>query len=136
MGIPQPVRDAIVYVLHLNGFAANGGLGAATTALERIRNEVRQLVDVLKVNSSATLALTSGLIPDSGSVGARAEARARLRDMTLFQLTNQHDIEVGEILTMLFAMSDNAGRLILVNKYCSPRTGDLTLELKYQAFTG
>lgn len=131
MGSHQPIRDATVYVLHLNGSAASGG---TTTGLERIRSEIRQLVDVLRVNSSATLALT-GLIPDPGSVGARAEARARLRDMTLFQLTNQQDNELGEILAMLSAMSDNAGRLILVNKNCSPRSGDLALELKYQPFT-
>lgn len=131
MGTPQPVRDAIVYVFHLNGFG-NGGLGA--TALERIQSELQQLVDVLRTNSSATLVLTSGLIPDLGSIGARAEARARLRDMTLFQLTNQQDNEVGEILAMLSTLSDMAGRLVLVNKNCLPRTGDLALELKYQAF--
>ncbi|KAL2751792.1 hypothetical protein ACRALDRAFT_2045052 [Sodiomyces alcalophilus JCM 7366] len=131
MGTPQPVRDAIVYVFHLNGFA-NGGLGA--TARERIQSELKQLVDMMKMNSSATVVLTSGLIPDLGSIGARAEARARLRDMTLFQLTNQQDNELGEILAMLATLSDITGRLVLVNKNCLPRTGDLALELKYQAF--
>jgi hypothetical protein len=134
MGSHQPIRDATVYILHLNGSASGGSGTATTTRLERIRSEIRQLVDVLRVNSSATLALT-GLIPDPGSVGARAEARARLRDMTLFQLTNQQDNEVGEILAMLSGMSDNTGRLILVNKNCSPRSGDLALELRYQPFT-
>lgn len=130
MGSHQPIRDATVYILHLNGSATSGGSGAAT---ERLRGEMRQVFDVLRVNSSATLALT-GLIPGPGSVGARAEARARLRDMTLFQLTNQQDNEVGEIMSMLSGMSDNTGRLILINKNCSP-SGDLALELKYQPFT-
>lgn len=132
MGAPQPVRDALVYVLHLNSLTS--GTSSSAAALDRIRSELVPMVDVLRSNPSATLVLTSGLIPVLGSVSARVEARARLRDMMLFQLTNQNDVEVSEIVKMLGAMTDDRGRLALVNKNCSPRSGDLALEIKYQTF--
>ena len=128
----QPVRDAIVYVVHLNAFA-NEGPGA--TPLERIKCELKQLVEVLRTNSAATLVLTSGLIPDLGSVGARVEARARLRDLTLSQLTNRQENEVSEVLAMLSTLGDSTGQLVLVNKNCSPISGDMALEIRYQLFT-
>lgn len=130
MNSPQPVRDAVVYILHLNSLTT----GSGAMASEHILEELKHLVAVLKSNNSATLILTSGVIPELGSVNARVEARARLRDLTLFQLTNQKDIEMSDIMKILNKLSDNAGRLVLANKHCSPRSGDLALEIQYQAF--
>lgn len=130
VGTAQTVRDAVVYILHLSPSAS----GPAGPAKERIQAELRQLVDVLRNNSSATLILTSGLLPELGTVCPKAEARARSRDLTLFQLTNQTEIEMAEMMAILNGMGDNMGRLVLANKHCSSTRGTVALETRYQAY--
>lgn len=130
MGTPQPVHDAVVYVLRLTTLAAESdGLRK-----KRIQNELHLLIQILKKNSSATVVLTSGLLPDLGTAGPKIEARARLRDLTLFQLTNQKELELAEAIKILNGVGDDTGHLVLVGRHCSPTSGDLALELKYRSF--
>lgn len=130
LGTSQPVHDAIVYILHLTSFTFDAGSLAPCS----IQTELKQLLGILKNNTAATLVITSGLLPELGTVSPKVEARARLRDLTLFQLTNQNEVEMIDMMRILKGVKDDTGHLVLINKHCSSVSGDLALELKYQAF--
>ncbi|KID84420.1 hypothetical protein MGU_08382 [Metarhizium guizhouense ARSEF 977] len=125
MGTTQTIRDATVYILHLT---------SCTGVAEGVHAELKQLVEVLKNNRSGRIVLTSGLLPELGTVRRSVEALARLRDLTMFQLANQRELEMAEMMSILNSMGDNTGRLIVENKYCSPTSGASALEIRYHEY--
>ncbi|KID65344.1 hypothetical protein MAN_06355, partial [Metarhizium hybridum] len=125
MGTTQTIRDATVYILHLT---------SCTGVTEGVQAELKLLVEVLKNNRSGRIVLTSGLLPEFGTIRRSVEALARLRDLTMFQLANQRELEMAEMMSILNSMGDNTGRLIVENKYCSPTSGASALEIRYHEY--
>lgn len=125
MGTTQTIRDATVYILHLT---------SCTGVPEGVQAELKQLVEVLKNNRPGRIVLTSGLLPEFGTIRRSVEALARLRDLTMFQLANQRELEMAEMMSILNSMGDNTGRLIVENKYCSPTSGASALEIRYHEY--
>jgi hypothetical protein len=62
------------------------------------------------------------------------EATARLRDLALLQLANEREIGLEEWINILNSVSDNMGRLVVVNKIRSRESVVVLLEVRYQAF--
>ncbi|KAK0644847.1 Trypacidin cluster transcriptional coactivator tpcD [Lasiodiplodia hormozganensis] len=133
-GTPQTVRDASVYILHLPSALCNM---ASNARAAHIAAEISAHVDVLRANTSAALlVLTSHLIPDPGTVDPGVESAARRRDLSLFQLMNDCEMEMSEFTNMLNGSSDSVGRLVVVNTLRSSSGAPVALELRYRLYTG
>ncbi|KAL4968759.1 uncharacterized protein BDV14DRAFT_187543 [Aspergillus stella-maris] len=102
-GTPQPITDATLYILHLPSALPTQ---PTTTLASRMSTELRAHLDILRSNPNATLILTPRLLPDPGAVNADIEASARLRDLVLFQLANEREIEMGDLMGVLNSVSD------------------------------
>lgn len=78
--------------------------------------------------------LTARLLPEPGSVDADIEGLARVRDLSLLQLANEREMEIGELMDILDSVRDSMGKLVLVNKLCGRGNAMVALEVRYQAF--
>ncbi|KAL8747707.1 MAG: hypothetical protein Q9190_000448 [Brigantiaea leucoxantha] len=132
-GTPQSVHDAAVYILRLP--SPLPGLPSHQLPA-RIGAELRAHIGVLRANRRATLVLTARLLPEPGSVEPDVEVMARLRDLSLFQLANDREMETLELLDMLNGVTDSKGRLVLVNKLRSRNNTTIALEIRYQPYAG
>jgi hypothetical protein len=130
-GTLQGVHDAAVYILHLP--SASPGV-PSQSVLSQMTAELRAHIGVLRTNSSATLVLTARLLPEPGTVDPDVEVIARLRDLSLVQLTNEQDIEAAEVINMLNSVRDSLGRLVLASKLCSGNNATVAFEIRYQAY--
>jgi hypothetical protein len=129
---PQPILDASIYILHLPQPSPVTTLAALTPL---IATELRVHLDVLRANPTATLILTPRLLPEPASVDRDVEATARLRDLALLQLANEREIVLEDWMAILNSVSDNMGRLVVVNKTRSRESVVVLLEVRYQAFS-
>lgn len=120
-GSPQPVRDAAVYILRLPH-------ASAVTA------ELRVHLSVLAANRAATLLIVpTRLLPEPGSVDADSEAAARMRDLSLTQLTGLGGLERRELLDLVAAARDRQGRLQVVSELRARNNMLVALRVCYQA---
>ena len=89
---PQPIRNVNVFlmrmVLHNH---------TDTEAIEILSN----LVPALKSSPSTRLLIMDTVLPDPGSVGAVDEALMRYRDLTMAQVFNTKERELGEFKELL-----------------------------------
>lgn len=100
----------------------------------RIIAELRAHIGVLRASSCATLVLTARLLPEPGTVDPDVEAIARLRDLSLFQLANEREMEMLELMDILNSVRDSMGRLVLVNKLRSRNNAMVAFKVQYQAY--
>ncbi|KAL2864650.1 uncharacterized protein BJX67DRAFT_373656 [Aspergillus lucknowensis] len=105
---PQPVPDAALYILHLPSPSPTTPFSSLAA---RIIAELRAHLDVLRSNPTATLILTPRLLPDPAAVTPEVEVTARLRDLSLLQLSNEREIDLAEWMSLLNSVSDSMGRL-------------------------
>ncbi|KAF8852509.1 hypothetical protein BDZ45DRAFT_678306 [Acephala macrosclerotiorum] len=120
----QVVKNAAVYILRLTTpFTPAQMLG-----------ELSAHLGVLRANTSATLILALPLLPEPGAVSPDIEAKARLRDLCRLQLTNQCELESGELLEVINSVGDSNGRLVVASRLQSPQSAPVALGVKYQAF--
>ena len=131
-GSLQTVHDAAVYIYGVP--STSPGL-PSRVLLARISAELKAHMAVLRENSSATLVLTAHLLPEPGAVDPDVEAVARLRDLMLVQLANEHEIEASEVMEVLNSMRDENGRLVLVNKFHSCDNATTAFEIRYRLDT-
>lgn len=127
----QPISDASVYILHL---PSPSPIIPYRSLATRIIAELRTHLDVLRSNPAATLILTPRLLPDPAAVNADTEASARLRDLSLMQLSNEREIDLSELMNMLNSINDSMGRLVVVNKIKSRESVVVVLEVRYQIY--
>lgn len=102
----------------------------------RIVGELRVHISVLRANLGATLVLITRLLPEPGSVDTGVETLARLRDLSLLQLTNEREIDLSDLTDMIHSVRDSTGRLVLVNKIRSPHNATVAFEVRFQAYAG
>jgi hypothetical protein len=131
-GTLQSVPDAAVYILHLPS-AVPGA--TSQSLLAHISAELKAHMGVLRANRSATLVLMARLLPEPGTVEPHVEAIARLRDLSLLQLSNEREIDMAELLDMLNGVKDSMGHLVVVNKLRSRNSATVALGVKYQGYT-
>ncbi|KAK3680673.1 hypothetical protein B0T22DRAFT_473259 [Podospora appendiculata] len=137
-GMPQPVTDAAVYILHLplSGVSTSprsapaGSLGSATA-----RAELQDYLSVLHANGGIMLVLTTRLLPEPGSLASPdVEAVARARDLSMLQLANEGETEMSDLLAVIDSVKDSMGRLVVTNQLRSTNNLIIALALKYQTY--
>lgn len=122
----QAVTNAAVYLLRLTTSFA--------PLPARLLAELRAHLDVLRENAAATLILTVPLLPEPGVVSPDTEVKARLRNLSRLQLTNQYELEGGELLEAIKSVGNSSGRLAVVSKLRCPQSSLVALGLKYQSY--
>ena len=132
---PQNVEAAAVYVLRL---PSPSPTAPPRSLPPQITAELKAHLGVLRASSTSRLLLTARLLPESddngNNVDTEVAAMARLRDLSLLQLANDHELEMLEFLNMLNAVGDGVGRLVLVNKLCAWNNATVAFEVRYQAY--
>jgi hypothetical protein len=150
VGTPQAVQDAAVYILHLPSSLSVSTLPTSRPSPSpaslsdvpsrslstRIVTELRTHLGVLSTSIHPTLILIPHLmLPAPGSLDPRAEATARMHDLTLFQLTNDRELEVSELTDLVGSVGDSFGRLVVVNELRHRNNLTAALAVKYQPYT-
>lgn len=128
-GSLQTVKDAAVYMLRTP--SPPHSLGQDRVLAEHILAELRAHLGVLRANAAVTFVLVLRPLPDPGSVGVDVEATACVRDLSKMQLTNESEMQVGEVVQLVESVQDGVGRLAVVNKLLSPNSATVALVVKY-----
>lgn len=135
-GIPQTVRDAAVYILCKPPSSSrlfSSQPGAAPCCFRSwITSELQAHIDVLSAGHSTLIISTGPVLPEPGTVDAEVEAVARLRDLSSFQLFNEHEIEMLELVELVNGVSDGSGKLVVVNQLRSRKKVTVALCVKYR----
>jgi hypothetical protein len=123
VGDHQLVRDAAVYMLRLPHASA-------------VAAELRVHLPVLAASPRATVLLVpTRLLPEPGSVDMHTEAAARMRDLSLAQLTGQGSIEHRELCNLIAAAKDRQGGLHVVSELRARNNMLVALRVCYKAYT-
>ncbi|KAI1810488.1 hypothetical protein GGS20DRAFT_579836 [Poronia punctata] len=131
-GTPQHVRDAALFIIRMPP-----QLAKATT---RIREELHAHIGALSYNRRARLLLVLPSVlnerngTDESEASVDAEALARLRDLTLWQLTNESELELSTVLDLVRGVHDGTGRLVVVTKFTARHHPAVALEMRYQSY--
>lgn len=96
---PQPIRNANVYLMRM---VLHNHTDAESVEI------LSHLVPALKSSPSARLLIMDTVLPDPGSVGAVDEALMQYRDLTMTQVFNTKERELGEF-EGLFEKASSAG---------------------------
>lgn len=131
-GMPQDVKDAAVYILHLPTASPRPSPGGSAAML--IQSELRSYLDLLRINGSVVIVLTTRLLPEPGSpCGPEVEAVARARDLCMLQLANEGEMEMTEVLEMIESIRDGVGKLVVTSQLRSYNNLVVALVVKHQA---
>ena len=129
-GMPQPITDAAVYLLHLASVRSPGGAAGAA-----IRAELQEHLGLLRTSGGVMLILTTRLLPEPRSLpDPDMETVARARDLTMLHLANEGEMEMTELLRILETVGDSTGKLVVSNELRSRRGHILALAVKHQAY--
>ncbi len=118
----QSVKDAAVYILRLT---------EVSTLREQLVAELHAHLHVLRGNGS-TLIIELPFVPEPGSVDPNVEITARLWDLSRSQLTNECDLEVGDLESVINSVQDGSGKLIVVKQLRSRSSTTLAVGIKYE----
>jgi hypothetical protein len=138
-GMPQHVKDAAVYILHLPtpaggprpGPGPGGGGGSSAATL--IRGELQGYLALLRATGGIMLVLTGRLLPQPGSpCGPEVEAVARARDLVMRQLAGEGEMEMDEVVGMIEAVGDGGGRLAVTGQLRADNNLVVALVVKHQ----
>lgn len=130
VGMPQPVIDADVYLLHLHASPPLGVMEGST-----IETQLQDHFPVLRNSRGVMLILTDCLLPEPGShPDPEIEAVARARDLTRHQMANECDMEITQLYNLINTVKDGAGKLVVTHKLRSHSGLILSLAVKYQAY--
>lgn len=131
-GMPQHVKDAAVYILHLPTACPRPSQGGSAAML--IKSELQSYLDLLRSNGGVMLVLTTRLLPEPGSpCGPEIEAVARARDLCMLQLANEGEMELTETLGIIEAVRDSVGKLVVTSQLRSHSNLIVALVVKHQA---
>jgi hypothetical protein len=129
LGAVQTVKDAALYLIR---FPALSLRVSPHTLQTMILTELRAHLNELHSNKCLVLILPSCLLPEPGSVELDVEAMARIRDLSRLQLSNEHEIEITELVEWVNSVYDSQGLLVVVNKLCLRNSWTMGLVIKYQ----
>ena len=120
-----------MYVLHLPSTSTTA---PPWSLPPQITTELKAHLGVLRGSRASRLILFVHLLPETGIVDAEVAATARLRDLSLLQLANDHELEMLEFMNVLNSVGDSVGRLALVNKVRASNNATVAFEVRYQAY--
>ncbi|KAK9418013.1 putative O-methyltransferase domain-containing protein [Seiridium unicorne] len=127
----QQVKKAAVYILRPRPSEPSAN---SDTQLCRIRAELKAHVGVLRANPSASLILVPRLLPEPGSVPPNLEMTARVRDLSLLQLSSEGDLEFSELVELVGSFHDGTGRLVVADKMYSSASLIAAVSIRYQLY--
>ncbi|KFY13627.1 hypothetical protein V491_06344 [Pseudogymnoascus sp. VKM F-3775] len=135
-GTPQTVHDAAVYILcrpPLSPHLFSSQPRAAPNCFRTwIMTELKAHVGVLSSGDGTLIISTGPVLPEPGTVNAGIEAVARLRDLSSFQLFNEHEIEMLELVELVNSIGDDSGKLVVVNQLRCRKKVIVALCVKYR----
>lgn len=122
---PQPFKGADVYLLRM--ILHDWPSKEATLIL-------KNHLPALKANSGSRMLIMDTVLPLPGSISAVEEALLRVRDLTMTQVFNSKERELGEFEELLAQATDKDGRLVL--KACTKPAGSVMsiMEIVYERF--
>lgn len=137
-GTGQTVLNGAVYLLL---FPATSPLLPRPELCSRILAELQLHLAIL-ANSQARLILMVRNIRQipaeetclTKDMNLELEARARLRDLSRWQLDNDRDMDINELLQLIDQVWDSMGSLKVVDLKSSQDGSAVSLELQYQTF--
>ena len=126
----QTVQGAAVYILHL----PRPSLGLASGSLgPYVITCLQAHLDVLQLNPTSRMLLLIRPFPgDETCPGVTAQTR--LRDLSHWQLTNNYDLDVQDVVRLLPSACNGLGRLVLVNKVRDGHRTIVALEIRFKAY--
>jgi len=130
-GTLQNVKGAAVYILRL---PSSSPALTSQSLRNHIIAELNAHLGVLRTSAGSRLILTTRLLPEFGVVEPEIAATACLRDLTLHQLANQHEMEVEEFSSIVNSVTDGCGRLVLVKKPETWNDATIAFEIQYQDY--
>jgi hypothetical protein len=125
----QSVRNAAVYIVRL---PSPSPILPLSSTISRATTGLSAHLDVLRANPDSRLLVVAPIVPAPGTVDHDTEAAARLRDLSLQQLTNRREAELTEVVELLKRVRDGSGGLALTNEIHSPTSRIVAFEVKYQ----
>ncbi|PCG92024.1 Hypothetical protein PENO1_090790 [Penicillium occitanis (nom. inval.)] len=130
-GQPQTIKNAGVYILCLPPPSPRNAVSIHAIQ-SRLIAELRAHLGVLRENRSTILILRMRFLPEHATVDPEIECVARTRDMTLFQLANEREFEVTEVIDIIQDITDGLGKLTVVSKIRSKNNAVVALGVKFQ----
>lgn len=136
-GSQQTVLNGSVYVL---SFPAASPLLPSRELCYRVAAELQSHLAIL-ANSQAALFLvmrgvgrqTEGNAwASNGGENPEAESPARIRDLSLWQLADDREVELCDIFDLVSQVQDSLGSLTVVNRMSAQRGPTVALEIRYQ----
>lgn len=127
----QPVSSAAIYIIRLS--SPSPLLPSATVRNQTVL-ELRTHLQVLRVQPTSRLLLTTLVLPDPGTVDHETEAMARVRDLSLLQLSNDRLPSKAEVFELIMAVRDSGGTLVVSNEIHSPGNAVIALEVRYEPY--
>lgn len=98
----------------------------------RIQAELEAHVGVLSSNPSSRMVLTARLLSPPAMNDAQAAAKARLHDLSLLQLSNDRELEISEMKSLVQSVGNSDGRLVVVNELRSPNSATVAFDVRWQ----
>ncbi|GFF40018.1 hypothetical protein IFM58399_05780 [Aspergillus lentulus] len=124
LGTRQTAAGAAVYILHLP---------FASSSPSAVMTELAVHLDVLRSRSGILLILTPRLLPQPGSLpDAEVEATARSRDLALWQMADEGEMEMLELLETIDTVRDSLGKLVVTSKLRSRNNLVVAVTVEYQ----
>lgn len=123
LGTRQVNTDVAIYILHL------------PPSHKAVLAELQIHFCALRENRGMMVILTSRLLPEVGTLAnPEVEAVARSRGLSLFQLGNEAEFEMADLLALIDTVRDGVGKLTVTNKLRSPNNVVAALVVEYQVY--
>lgn len=128
-GMPQPVVDAAVYILHVPV------LSTGADGMDTVKTELQDYLGILRATGGILLIPTANLLPEPGSLSdPNSEAVARTRDLNYLQLANEGEMEMTDLFSAIDTTRDGLGRLVITNQLRSHNGLTVCLTLKHETY--
>jgi hypothetical protein len=127
-GAPQTVKGAAAYILNL----AHASRSPQQDLRSWLLAELQAHLQALRHNESVMVIVAPDMVPEPASVKLDVEAGARAHDLLLFQVANEHEIELSEMLSLINSVSDEMGRLVIIRHLRLYNGRIVALIAKYQ----
>lgn len=136
-GAQQTVLNGSVYVL---SFPAASPLLPSRELCYRVAAELQSHLAIL-ANSQAALFMVmrgagrqgEGSAWTSNDENPEVESPARVRDLSLWQLADDREVELCDLFDLVGQVQDSLGSLTVVNRLSAQRGSTVALEIRYQA---
>ncbi|CAK1361635.1 hypothetical protein CB0940_03009 [Cercospora beticola] len=134
MGAVQTIGSASVYILRCPALSP---VLDWKTWQQRVHAELRAHINVLRTNAACRLLLVARALPSQADMpNADVEGCARLRDLSLLQLSNSSELDRGTLRAFIHSLRQGSGgSLLLVQEYRSPASPFVAFEMRYEAPT-